>query len=102
MSSNAASNSSEGKKLNRRYERENPTVLRSTIREEDVESDENYENEETSDSGDDDDAIYIDDDEIDVPALPGEVIIDSEQVAAWQGLFVGDKALPHALARERE
>ena len=107
MSSNAASNSSEGKKLNRRYERENPTIPTSTIREEDVESDENYENEETSDSGDDDDGdddddvIYIDDDEIDVPALPGEVIIDSEQVAAWQGLFVGDKALPHALARER-
>ena len=65
MSSNAASNSSEGKKLNRRYERENPTILTSTIREEDVESDENYENEETSDSGDDDDGddddvIYID------------------------------------------
>ena len=105
MSSNATSNSSEGKKLNRRFERENPTILTSTIREEDVESDENYENEETSDSGDDDvgdddDVIYIDDDEIDVPALPGKVIIDSEQVAAWQGLFVGDKAVPHALAGE--
>ena len=43
MSSNATSNSSEGKKLNRRFERENPTILTSTIREEDVESDENYE-----------------------------------------------------------
>ena len=81
MSSTASSNSAEGKKLNRRYERANPTILTRTIREEDVESDEDYENEETSDSGDDDDGndndvIYIDDDEIDVPALPGEVIID--------------------------
>ena len=47
MSSNAACNSSEGKKVNRRYARENPTILTSVIREEDVESDDNYENEET-------------------------------------------------------
>ena len=80
MSSNAACNSSVGKKVNRRYARENPTILTSVIREEDVESDDNYENEETSDSEDDDDdnLVYIDDDEIDVPALPGEVIIDSK------------------------
>ena len=49
---NAASNSSEGKKVNRRYARENPTILASVIREEDVESDDNYENEECSDSED--------------------------------------------------
>ena len=53
MSSNAACNSSVGKKVNRRYARENPTILTSVIREEDVESDDNYENEETSDSEDD-------------------------------------------------
>ena len=89
MSSNAACNSSEGKKVNRRYARENPTILTSVIREEDVESDDNYETEETSDSEDDDDdnLVYIDDDEIDVPALPGEVIIDSKQVAAWQDRY---------------
>ena len=52
MSSNAACNSSVGKKVNRRYARENPTILTSVIREEDVESDDNYENEETSDSED--------------------------------------------------
>ena len=57
MSINAASNSSEGKKVNRRYARENPTILTSVIREEDVESDDDYENEETSDSEDDDDVI---------------------------------------------
>ena len=73
-----------------------------------MESDDNYENEETSDSededdGDDDDnVVYIDDDEIDVSALPGEAIIDSKQVAAWQGLLGSIKAVPHALARERE
>ena len=69
-----------------------------------MESDDNYENEETSDSEDDDDdnLVYIDDDEIDVPALPGEVIIDSKQVAAWQDLLGGIKSVPHALARERE
>ena len=39
--------------MNRRYARENPTILTSVIREEDVESDDNYENEETSDSEDD-------------------------------------------------
>ena len=45
----------------------------------------------SSDSEDDDDdnLVYIDDDEIDVPALPGEVIIDSKQVAAWQDLLGG-------------
>ena len=43
MSSNAACNSSVGKKVNRRYARENPTILTSVIREEDVESDDNYE-----------------------------------------------------------
>ena len=65
MSSNATSNSSEGKKVNCRYARENPTILTSVIREEDVESDDNYENEETSDSEDDDDdnVVYIDDDD---------------------------------------
>ena len=37
-----------------------------------------------------------------VPALPGEVIIDSKQVAAWQGLLGGIEAVPNALVRERE
>ena len=57
MSSNAASDSSEVKKVNRRYASENPTILTSVIRDEDVESDDNYENEETSDFEDDDDVI---------------------------------------------
>ena len=52
MSINAASNNPEGEKVNRRYARENPTILTSVIREEDVESDDNYENEECSDSED--------------------------------------------------
>ena len=52
MSINAASNSSEGEKVNRWYARENPTIPTSVIREEDVESDDNYENEECSDSED--------------------------------------------------
>ena len=60
MSSNAFSNSSAGKKLNRQFERENPTILTSTIHEEDVESDENYENEECSDYEDDDDGTEED------------------------------------------
>ena len=74
MSSNATSNSSQGRKLYRRYEREHPTILTSTIREEDVESDENYEKEESRDSGDDDDGddddllIYFDNVKIDVPS----------------------------------
>ena len=57
MSSNAASDSSEVKNVNRRYASENPTILTSVIRDEDVESDDNYENEETSDFEDDDDVI---------------------------------------------
>ena len=77
-----SSNLSAGKKLKRRFEKENPTILTSTTHEEDVESDENYENEECSDSEDDDDVteedndgdvVYIDDDEINVPAFPGEI-----------------------------
>ena len=60
VSSNAFSNSSAGKKLNRQFERENPTILTSTIHEEDVESDENYENEECSDYEDDDDGTEED------------------------------------------
>ena len=57
MSSNAASDSSEVKNVNRRYASENPTILTSVIRDEDVESDDNYENEKTSDFEDDDDVI---------------------------------------------
>ena len=51
--------------MNCRYARENPTILTSVIREEDVESDDNYEYEITSDSEDDDDdnVVYIDDDD---------------------------------------
>ena len=53
MSSNASSNSSAGKKWNRRFEKENPTIFKSTNHEEDAESDGNYEDEECSDSDDD-------------------------------------------------
>ena len=71
MSSNVASNSSEGEKVNCRYARDNPTILTSIIREVDVESDDNYENEETSDSEDDDDdnVVYIEDGEIKATVL---------------------------------
>ena len=87
MSSNVASNSSEGKKVNCRYARDNPTILTSVIREEDVESDDNYENEETSDSEDDDDdnVVYIDDDEID--AVASTVALISPSSAVCERLF---------------
>ena len=87
MSSNVASNSSEGKKVNCRYARENPTILTSVIREEDVESDDNYENQETSYSEDDDDdnVVYIDDDEID--AVASTVALISPSSAVCERLF---------------
>ena len=45
--------------------------------------------------------ISIDDDEVDIPSLPGESKIDSAQVDAWARRLPGNKAVPHGLARER-
>ena len=54
-------------------------------------SDDNFEKEKCSDSDNNDDGaeedndgevVYIDDDEIDVPAFPGEISVDSTQVEA--------------------
>ena len=74
--SNASSNAFAVKKWNRRFDKENPTIFKSTIHV-DAESDENYEDEECSDSEDDHDVadedndsdVYIDDDGIDMPVL---------------------------------
>ena len=73
-SSNASSNSSAGKKWNRRLEKKNTTIFKSTVHEEDAESDED---EEFSDSEDHDDVaeenndsdVCIDDDDIDMRVL---------------------------------
>ena len=105
MSSSASTSASSARSRKRRFEKENETILSSVLPED--ESDEDYADEESDDSEDDEvidgehDIIYIDDDEVDIPSLPGESKIDSAQVDAWASSLPGNKAVPHRLARER-
>ena len=104
MSSSASTSASSAGSRKRRFEKENKTILSSVLPED--ESDEDYVDEESDDSVDDEvidgehEIIYIDDDEVDIPSLPGESKIDSAQVDAWAGSLPGNKAVPHRLARE--
>ena len=98
MSSSASTSASSAGSRKRRFEKENKTILSSLLPED--ESDEDYVDEESDDSEDDEvidgehEIIYIDDDEVDIPSLPGESKIDSAQVDAWAGSLPGNKAVP--------
>ena len=87
MSSSASTSASSAGSRKRRFEKENKTILSSVLPED--ESDDDYVDEESDDSEDDEvidgehEIIYIDDDEVDIPSLPGESKIDSAQVDAW-------------------
>ena len=101
MSSSASTSASSDGRWKRRFEKENNTIISSVLPED--ESDEDYVDEESDDEVIDGEheIIYIDDDEVDIPSLPGESKIDSAQVDAWARRLPGNKAVPHGLARER-
>eukprot|EP00596_Hydrurales_sp_CCMP1899_P005209 CAMPEP_0119035962 /NCGR_PEP_ID=MMETSP1177-20130426/3286_1 /TAXON_ID=2985 /ORGANISM="Ochromonas sp, Strain CCMP1899" /LENGTH=724 /DNA_ID=CAMNT_0006994953 /DNA_START=56 /DNA_END=2227 /DNA_ORIENTATION=- len=102
MSASTGSTSVKGTKVTkRRYMKElGPTIL-SIVDDDEDDSDEDYDDEdvECEELDEDDGEDYIDDDEeID---LPDDGEIDSQKVKEWQLLLTGNKAVPHALARER-
>ena len=108
MSESASSASVSGPKPKHKYQRENSTILSTTLEEEDSDEDyidgdldEDHDDGHSDDDDGDDGIVYIDEDESDVPLFPGEGKIGSHQVEEWQMLLTGDKAVPHALARPR-